>query len=124
MIVIVTGGRNYKNKDLVYKTLDGLLEEFGHVILYHGAASGADELASRWADDRDILQIKNYADWERHGRAAGPIRNREMVEAAKGYWNAPCMMVAFPGGKGTADAIKVGKKHGLEVRIVEDEDII
>lgn len=52
------------------------------------------------------------ADWERNGRAAGPIRNRQMLDGK------PDLVIAFPGGKGTADMVAEAKRRGIAVREV------
>ncbi len=50
------------------------------------------------------------AKWETYGKAAGPIRNREML------LNLPALVVAFPGGKGTADMVRQAERAGIPVR--------
>jgi len=57
------------------------------------------------------------ADWKKHGRAAGPIRNREMVRLAAHLGVAAC--IAFPGGAGTEDCTKQAVAAGLLVLRVE-----
>lgn len=47
-----------------------------------GMASGADAAGVFYADDYKILLKEFPADWGKHGKAAGPIRNREMAEYA------------------------------------------
>lgn len=95
--IIVTGGRDYSNRGTIQKTL-GLF----HIgLLIQGGASGADLLAKEYAEDYDVKCITVEADWTKHGRAAGPIRNREMLLK---YPNA--IVIAFPGGRGTEDCIR------------------
>lgn len=67
----------------------------------------------RQALARGITVEPHPADWKRHGRAAGPIRNQKMLE------EKPEMVVAFPGGKGTADMVKKAGQAGIEVFVVE-----
>jgi hypothetical protein len=50
------------------------------------------------------------ADWFSHGKAAGPIRNQEMLAM-----EAPALVVAFPGGRGTADMVRRARKAGVDV---------
>ena len=54
------------------------------------------------------------ADWDTHGRGAGPIRNKQMLEEGK-----PDLVIAFPGGKGTANMIGQAKEAGIPVREIE-----
>lgn len=67
-------------------------------------------LAERWAcSPCDRI----FADWKTHGRAAGPIRNQRMIDEWK-----PTLVIAFAGGRGTADMIRRAKAAGIEVREV------
>jgi hypothetical protein len=95
--VIVTGGRDYNDYDTIQKVLN--LFDIG--LLIQGGALGADKQAQEYAKHNGIECVTVIADWNKHGRAAGPIRNREMLLK---YPNA--IVVAFPGGAGTANCIK------------------
>jgi hypothetical protein len=68
-------------------------------MIIHGGAEGADALASAWAFQRCIPCLSVPANWGEHGKAAGPIRNRKMLEYVVDG------VVAFPGGAGTADLV-------------------
>jgi hypothetical protein len=63
-----------------------------------------------------MTQSVFYADWDKHGRAAGPIRNQQMLDEGK-----PDLVVAFllPQGSGTLDMIRRTEKAGIEVRVIE-----
>jgi hypothetical protein len=54
-----------------------------------------------------------FAAWHEHGRGAGPIRNRQMLEEGR-----PDLVVAFPGGHGTAGMIKLALKAGVPVEMI------
>ncbi len=82
MIVAVTGDRNYNDGFMLRAVLSGLVSEFGSIIVYHGGASGADTLANLWASDAGMPVKVFQADWKQHGRAAGPKRNQNMLNAA------------------------------------------
>ena len=69
--------------------------------IIHDGAPGADTLAAEVAQELGIRARAYPADWRKHGRAAGPIRNQLMLDDGK-----PDILVAFPGGKGTADMIR------------------
>lgn len=125
LILIVTGGRDYKNEHLIRETLDKLLKEHEHLIVLHGGCNleekiGVDYFADKWCKDNDVLVIPYFADWDQFGRAAGPIRNEQM---AKGGGYKATMCVTFPGGKGTKNMIAVAKKHGLEVLEINDDTL-
>lgn len=108
--VLVCGGRDYDDREAVDQTLDRLHAERGIACIIAGAARGADTLAAAWATDRGIALLEFPADWKTQGRAAGPIRNQRMLEEG-----APSYVVAFPGGRGTADMVRRAEGAGLTV---------
>ncbi|HEU4728416.1 MAG TPA: DUF2493 domain-containing protein [Kofleriaceae bacterium] len=110
MRVLVCGGRIFHDWPLVRDTLDSVSRLRRVEVIIHGGATGVDYLARRWASElgRPVLEFR--PNWELHGRAAGPIRNQRMLDEGK-----PDLVVAFPGGKGTADMVRRAKAAGLEV---------
>lgn len=110
MKALVCGGRDYDDRDTLFILLDRIHRQRHISIIVHGNASGADKLAGEWAHFRGRECIYYPADWKRHGRAAGPIRNQRMLEAEK-----PDFVVAFPGGPGTADMKRRATEAGIEV---------
>lgn len=98
MKIIVTGGRDYQDLVTVRKVLSEYHQE-PRPILVHGGARGADRIAAYVARELGWHVVAYPADWRRHGRAAGPIRNQEMADAGAD------LCIAFPGGRGTADAV-------------------
>lgn len=114
--VIVCGGRRYRNGPLVWQTLDGLLKARGKFVLLQGGAPGADRLAKLWAKYRAVPDVEFKADWTQHGMAAGPIRNQQMLDAGAS------LVVAFAGGRGTADMVWQAKRRDIEVIEVEERE--
>lgn len=115
MRVLVCGGRDYQNQSRVDAYLN-LYHTAGISYLIHGGAKGADRLADRWAVKNNVPVETHFADWDRHGKAAGPIRNRKMLEEGK-----PDLVIAFPGGRGTANMIAQARQAGVPIEIVEGE---
>lgn len=118
--VLVCGGRDYADRDAVFRALDGLTGEITDetplgtidLVVIHGACpTGAD----LWADEWAIINWSRFeeypADWPKHGRAAGPIRNQRMIDEGR-----PDLVLAFPGGRGTADMVRRARAAGIEVR--------
>jgi YspA, cpYpsA-related SLOG family len=112
--IIVCGGRNYDDRDQLFRILDAAHLMNPIILLIHGDASGADTLAKEWALKNDVFCQAYPADWEGLGRRAGPIRNQQMLSEGK-----PHLVVAFPGGKGTADMIKRAEIAGVPVARVK-----
>lgn len=115
MRVLVCGGRNYDDIRKVYAVLDKLHAEAGIDCLIHGGARGADDLADRWAGSCGIHIEMYEADWENQGSFAGPMRNKRMLDEGK-----PDLVIAFPGGRGTADMVRKARRAGVEVVEIAD----
>lgn len=84
-------------------------------VVIHGDAQGADRLAGAEARRRGIPIEAYPADWEKHGRAAGPIRNQQMLDEGK-----PDLVVAFHlyNSRGTADMIRRARSAGIPVEVI------
>lgn len=113
MRVLVFGGRDFHNERLAFKALNMLHKKYKFTCVIDGAASGADTLGYRWAKRNGVPTERYPANWAKFGRAAGPIRNRQMIEEG-----LPDIGVAFPGGRGTANMKEQLKKAGITVQNV------
>lgn len=110
--VLVCGGRDYHDSDHIW----GVLYDIpGITCIIHGGADGADRQAMIFAQTNGFRHAVFQADWHTHGRAAGPIRNQRMLDEGK-----PDLVVAFPGGKGTADMVRRSKAAGIPVREIAE----
>lgn len=110
-IVAVCGGRDFRDRDNVYRVLDAERDTDGVSVIVHGGCrSGADALAHQWATGRRVSVRVFPADWGAHGRAAGPIRNRKMLRET-----TPHLLIAFPGGRGTADCVNAARRLHIPV---------
>lgn len=107
--VLVCGGRDYTNRENVFSLLNDFILPHIKIHVIEGGAKGADRLAREWAIENGMSYTTYEADWKKHGKAAGPIRNQEMLDRESPDW-----VIAFPGGKGTANMIKLAKKHGVK----------
>lgn len=113
MRVLVCGGRDFENREWLYRVLDELHVERAIEVIIQGGARGADWMARDWARSR-MVEGKTYeADWKKHGKAAGPKRNAVMLAEGK-----PDLVVAFPGGRGTADMVEKAEAAGVAVHDV------
>lgn len=120
MRILVCGGRDCSSSDVWNWLESNLRVELAFVTghhasltieaLIHGGARGADEGAERWGKSEHIKTHRYAADWKKHGKAAGPIRNQRMIDEGK-----PDVVIAFPGGKGTADMVSRARTDGLHV---------
>jgi hypothetical protein len=98
MRLVVTGGRDYCETARIFAALDELYARLPVSLLIEGEARGLDVRAKAWARRRGI-EVKPYpADWDRYDKAAGGIRNQQMIDEGK-----PDYGLVFPGGSGTSD---------------------
>jgi predicted Rossmann-fold nucleotide-binding protein len=121
MRILVCGGRDYYEYSTLKNTLEDLCPERGPVVIIAGGASGADFLAKVFAldeyGDNAFLTYEEYpANWQLFGKRAGMLRNQQMLDEGK-----PDIVVAFPGGSGTADMVKRAKNAGVKVVEVNRE---
>lgn len=110
MRVLVCGGRDFSDRAFIERALASLAKVECIDAVIEGNASGVDRIAGFWARQRDIPNLKFTAEWDRLGRAAGPIRNQRMIEEGR-----PDLVIAFPGGRGTADMVRRAKAAGIKV---------
>lgn len=108
--IAIVGSRNYSRLDLVRNYLTENFSE-GDIVI-SGGAFGVDSEAVVAANDLGFSSKVFYADWDKHGKAAGFIRNSLIVEAAD-------VIIAFWDGssRGTLDTLKKAKKAGKPYKV-------
>jgi hypothetical protein len=106
--VLVCGGRDFSDRATLTAALDRLHAERGFTLVIAGGARGADTMAEEWAASRGVPCDVYMAEWERLGRKAGPIRNARMLTEGN-----PDLVVAFPGGRGTAHMVRIARRAGV-----------
>lgn len=116
MRILITGSRNHTDVQLIENaiqthTLDQQREDI--TIVSGGCPTGADRIAEEYARRQGFPLEIHHAAWAKHGRAAGPIRNQEMVNAGAD------VVLAFPFGesRGTWGCIRAAQAAGLTVNI-------
>lgn len=115
MRVLVCGGRDYTDSDRIWSELDRVMREAPHdaLTIIEGGARGTDQIAVAWCLDRSVPYDHFPANWAQEGKAAGPIRNQRMLEKGR-----PDLVLAFPGGRGTADMVRRATAAGVPVKEV------
>ena len=107
----VVGGRDFSDHVRAFRVLDSIHSHGdGIAKIISGGARGADALGAQWAARRDVPCTVHEADWGRHGKAAGPIRNTLIVRDC----NA---MVAFWDGASSGTRDSITKARGAGVRL-------
>lgn len=108
--VLVTGGREYADSGKV----DRALFDLNPSVVCHGGATGADALADSYCKLNAVPVICYPADWSLFGKSAGPIRNQQMLKEFQ-----PDLVVAFPGGRGTAHMREIAERAGVPVLVIQ-----
>lgn len=110
--ILICGGRDFKDLQLMENIFASIEQSYKNddITIIVGGAKGADRMAERFARRHKFEVQKFPADWEKHGKSAGFIRNRQMLDEGK-----PDFVIAVPGGPGTADMCKQAKENGFTV---------
>ncbi len=113
MKIIIAGGRDFDDYDLLRESCDYLLKNQTEVEIISGCANGADKLGEKYAEERGYKITKFPANWNKFGKSAGFKRNIEMSEYADAliaFWDSE--------SKGTSHMINQARNKNLKVRIV------
>jgi hypothetical protein len=113
MRVIVCGGRDYVDSNTIREHLKLLQAVSPDAVIIHGAAPGADSWAGYIAGTLGFRVEVHPADWAQYGKAAGPIRNQEMLDSGAD------LVIAFPGGRGTQNMLGKAESAGVPVERIE-----
>lgn len=114
--VVVAGSRHFSDYDSMCRHLDAVLARHDDVVIISGTCRGADRLGERYAADRGYPVERFPADWDTHGKAAGPIRNGVMADNADAVCvfrvdNSPTAC------RGTDNMIHQALSRGLPLRV-------
>lgn len=112
MKILVCGDRNWYDRFLIWCVLKEYSECGEPVTIISGGCRGADMLAESVAEGLGFDTLIFKAGWKRYGKAAGPIRNRQMID------EKPDLVIAFHDymekSKGTKNMLDLAQKNGIE----------
>jgi predicted Rossmann fold nucleotide-binding protein DprA/Smf involved in DNA uptake len=113
--VVIAGCRDYNNYDEAKLYIDFCLSNIrreNDIVIVSGCASGADAIGERYARQNGFKVEKYPANWEKYGRGAGPIRNKQMAQACD-------YVICFWDGKsrGTKSMIEFAREYNKPVKI-------
>jgi len=109
MIIVCSGGRDHKNRDLINKVLNGL-NPVG--VIVGDCPTGVDLFVREWCVENKVTHTVFKAYWNQLGLSAGPARNKKMVMFGK---SLGAVLIAFKGNKGTKDCSMQAKAIGMIV---------
>jgi predicted Rossmann-fold nucleotide-binding protein len=122
--VLVCGGREYTDKENVFRVLGEICDEFHlwdynntipiYIRVINGGARGADKFSTEWAKENAAQYQEYKPKYDEHSPKFAPLaRNQEMLNE-----EIVDLVLAFPGGRGTADMVRRAEKKGVLVRTV------
>lgn len=123
--IIVSGSRDYPNREAVFKVLDDAASKTKHIVIIQGGARGADRYAREWAEtyakrhpDSDVFveHIEVPAEWDKHGRSAGFRRNEKMAEEY-GAQEVIAFSHHTPTSRGTQHMLDIAARHHLHTTL-------
>ena len=117
MRILVCGSHVKADRALIRRKLESYYD--ANLVIIHGDAAGVDSEAGAWARARRVARIEVPAQWDLHGKAAGPIRNARMLREFE-----PDMVIGFPGGVGTDDMCGKAFAAGITVQRVAADGLV
>lgn len=113
MKVIIAGSRGFSDFQLMYAKCEEILANVKEAEIVSGTAKGADKMGEHYASLRGFSVKQFPADWNKHGKAAGYLRNKDMAEYAD-------MLIAFWDGesRGTKHMIDLANERKLTVHVI------
>lgn len=110
MRVLVTGGRDFSDRQYAWQVLNLAHLKRPITIVIEGGAAGADAMGRSWANKHGIEVATCDADWELYRGRAGLVRNAKMLRE-----HHPQLVIAFKGGRGTAHMVRISLEAGIPV---------
>lgn len=120
--VIIAGGRDFNDYDLLVEKVDYYLStaisQGYKIIVVSGTAKGADKLGEQYAKEKGYEIAYFAADWASYGKRAGYLRNQEMAKYAKKQGHGALICFWDGKSKGSKHMIDIAKKDNLHIRVV------
>jgi hypothetical protein len=115
--ILVTGSRTWTDADAIHQALRSQVSPDEKAVVVHGGAAGADVMAGSSARFLGWRREVHCADWEKHGKAAGFIRNQHMVDLGADV----CLAFIKNNSPGATDCAHRAEKAGIPVHYVREE---
>jgi len=109
MKIAIIGSRGFNDYDKLKANLEFYIDKA--TLLISGGAKGADSLGERWAKENEIPTQIFYPDWDKHGKSAGYIRNKDIVANAD-------LIIAF------WDGVSKGTKHSIDIALESNKKLL
>ena len=115
--IAFTGGPNFNDHRQIWDVLDKVRAKHSEMVLLHGGTpTGAERIAARWAETRNVPQVVFRPNWAQHAKAAPFKRNDQLLAAL------PIGVIGFPGSGISANLLDKARKQGIPVRAYEAKE--
>ena len=111
-LIAFAGGKDICDTTAIWNELDKAKAKYDDMILAHGGGPGAERIAAKWAESRDVDQVVCRPDWNAHGKAAPFRRNDDLLNLL------PKGIIAFPGSGITENLVDKARRNGTPVHRV------
>ena len=108
-LIAFAGGKDACDTTVIWNELDKAKAKYDDMVLAHGGGPGAERIAAKWAENRNVDQVVCRPDWNRHGKAAPFRRNDDLLNLV------PKGIIAFPGSGITENLIDKARQKGFPV---------
>ena len=119
--ILICGGRHFDNYNLLESTVTNYLIQQGiknkNLEIVSGHCPGADLLGEKFSKEHKTALRVFPAQWTRYGKAAGPLRNKEMINYLSSFDNKLVIAFVSPNSKGTRNTIALARK--LKINVIE-----
>lgn len=109
--ILVTGSRHWTDRQQVFDHLHLFSGGRGTVLVHGACPTGADRIADEITYDWPWIVERHPAYWDAHGKAAGPLRNQQMVDLGADV----CIAFLMPDSRGTVDCAAKAEAAGIRV---------
>ena len=121
--IIICGGRHFNDyealEEKVDQVLDSLEMEISQIEIVSGHCVRADRLGEQYAENHQVKCSVFPAEWKKHGRSAGPLRNSQMIRYASESDRPVVIAFVSPRSRGTKDTVRKANREGMEVFVYE-----
>ncbi len=121
--ILITGSRTWPDKMRLWSEIEKVVaaknEHDFRVIIVHGTAPGADSMAGELAKFKEWSEERHPADWEKYGRRAGFVRNKEMVDLGADV----CIGFVHNNSRGASMTVDLAQKAGIPTLVIREDDV-
>ena len=115
MKILVCGGRHFNNYSVLSWVMTNVINalDTDDIEIVSGHCAGADQLGEQYAQENNMAVRVFMPNWTAYGKAAGPIRNKQMIDYISQDKNSLVVAFVSPNSRGTKGTVAMAKKVGI-----------